>query len=77
MYVDAGAGLLYTSSDVPDHGSSFNFTPQAGIGFTFDIGQNNRLMIGGRWFHVSNANIYDENPGLDSAMLYVGINMPF
>ncbi len=77
MYVDGGAGLLYTSSDVPDHGSSFNFTPQAGIGFTYDIGHNNRLMFGGRWHHVSNANIYDENPGLDSIMVYAGINMPF
>lgn len=77
MYFDGGAGMLGTSSDVPDHGSSFNFTPQAGFGFTFDVGGDNRLMTGLRWYHISNANIYEENPGRDHICLYAGLSIPF
>jgi hypothetical protein len=76
-YLDGGAGLLGTTDDVPDNGSSFNFTPQAGAGLTFDIGKNNRLMTGVRWQHISNANLYEDNPGRDSVMVYIGISMPF
>lgn len=77
MFVEGGAGLLRTSNDVPSDGSAFNFTPQAGLGFTFDIGNNNRWMIGTRWHHISNANTYSSNPGRDSIMIWTGISFPY
>lgn len=77
MYFDGGAGLLGTTNDVPFNGSSFNFTPQAGLGFTFDLGDSNRLMVGMRWHHISNAHTYEHNPGRDSVMAYVGLSIPF
>ena len=77
LYIDGGAGMLLTTDDVPDDGSSFNFTPQAGLGASFDIGNNNRLMVGARWHHISNANLYDENPGRDSIVGYLAVSMPF
>lgn len=77
MYLDGGAGLLGSSSDVPENGSSFNFTPQAGVGITYDVGNDNRIMVGVRWHHVSNGHTYEHNPGRDSAMLYLGLSMPF
>jgi lipid A 3-O-deacylase len=77
MFMECGAGLLRTSNDVPSDGSSFNFTPQAGLGFTFDIGNNNRWIIGTRWYHMSNANTYASNPGRDSFMIWTGISFPY
>ncbi len=77
MFIEGGAGLLRTSNDVPSDGSSFNFTPQAGLGFTFDIGNNNRWIIGTRWHHISNANTYSSNPGRDSIMIWTGISFPY
>jgi lipid A 3-O-deacylase len=77
MYLDGGAGLLLTANDVPDDGSSFNFTPQAGLGFSFALSDDIRLMTGVRWHHISNANTYEENPGRDSVMGYVGVSFPF
>lgn len=77
VYFDGGAGMLLTSDDVPFDGSSFNFTPQFGIGASFDLGDDTRLYFGGRWFHVSNARLYDANPGADYAMLYVMLGWPF
>jgi hypothetical protein len=77
LYLDGGAGVLVSDQDVPANGSSFNFTPQIGVGASFDIGGDLRLMVGGRWHHISNANLYDENPGRDSILGYVALSFPF
>ena len=77
IYGDFGIGLLGSSSNVPDDGSEFNFTPQAGLGVTWDIGNDNRWYAGVRWHHISNASLYENNPGRDSILVYTGINFPF
>lgn len=76
LYIDGGAGVLGSTDDVPSDGSPFNFTPQAGIGATVGLENNRRLMVGVRWHHISNANTFDDNPGRDSIMGYVGLNLP-
>ncbi|MBM43904.1 MAG: hypothetical protein CMJ36_02675 [Phycisphaerae bacterium] len=77
IYADAGVGLLGTTDEVPPGGSEFNFTPQAGLGVTWDVGNNNRWFVGVRWHHISNAGLYSDNPGRDSIYVYTGLNMPF
>jgi hypothetical protein len=77
MFLEGGAGLLRTSENVPTGGSKFNFTPQAGVGFTFDVGNNNRIITGVKWHHISNANTYATNPGRDSIMVWGGMSFPF
>jgi hypothetical protein len=80
IYGEAGAGLLGSTDDVPAHGTSFNFTPQLGAGFTFDLDGNpggSRLFTGIRWFHISNANTFEDNPAVDFTMLHATIAFPF
>ena len=77
MFMEGGAGLLRTTNHVPADGSSFNFTPQAGLGMSFDIGNHNRWLIGVKWHHISNANTYNTNPGRDSIMVWTGISFPY
>ncbi|NNF41773.1 MAG: acyloxyacyl hydrolase [Phycisphaerales bacterium] len=77
LYFDGGVGLWYTNEKVPVDGSEFNFTPQAGLGLTFEVTSTTRVMTGVRWHHVSNANTADNNPGRDSWMAYVGVTFPF
>ena len=87
MFMDAGGGVLLTTEKVPDRvitpgnidtgGSRFNFTPQAGMGFTFDIGNNRRFITGLRWYHISNANTFERNSGRDHIYLHFGVSMPF
>lgn len=77
LFADGGVGLLGTTKNVPIDGSEFNFTPQVGGGITFDIGNNNRWVIGARWHHISNAGLYSDNPGRDNIYVYTGINFPF
>lgn len=77
FFLDAGAGAQYTNEDVPRLGSKFNWTPQAGLGVSFDVGRDTRILLGCRWHHQSNANIFDTNPGRDSFLGYVELNFPF
>ncbi len=75
LYIDGGAGILWTTNEVPNSGSSFNFTPQVGGGATIRIADESHLMLGVRWHHISNADLYEKNPGRDSIMGYVGLNL--
>jgi len=77
IYADAGAGLLLTTENVPSKGSSFNFTPQVGMGFSFEVSRDVRMLAGIRWHHISNANLYDENPGRDNVLIYAGLSFPY
>ena len=77
FFLEGGAGLLFTQDNVPSDGSDFNFTPQAGFGFSFDTGESARWLIGLRWHHISNANTHRSNSSRDSLMLWAGITFPF
>lgn len=77
IFGDFGCGLLGTNHSVPSDGSQFNFTPQAGVGATFDIGSDRRWVLGVKWHHISNASLYANNPGRDSVVIYTGLNLPF
>jgi lipid A 3-O-deacylase len=76
LFFDGGAGIIGMTNKVPTGGSDFNFTPQVGGGATIRIAEQKRLMLGLRWHHISNADTFDKNPGLDSIMGYVGIILP-
>jgi len=76
FFIGGGAGVMNTTSDVPEKGASFNFTPQAGVGTTFALKNNRRLLVGLNWHHISHADLFGANPGRDSIMGYVGIDFP-
>jgi lipid A 3-O-deacylase len=76
LFVEGGVGALVTGKNVPIGGSDFNFTPRAGVGFTHELDDGARLVVAFRWYHISNANTYPENPGRDSAMVWVGWSWP-
>lgn len=77
LYGDAGCGVIGTTAPAPSNGTSFNFTPQVGGGVSFAIADDVRLMIGARWYHISNANTGESNPGRNSLMGYVMLSFPF
>lgn len=77
VYTDFGCGFIWSTESVPSNGSDFNFTPRIGIGGSFEVVDNLRVMTGIRWFHISNANTSTPNPGRDSLELYAGISIPF
>lgn len=81
LFADVGIGVLVSTDNVPSSGTSFDFTPRAGIGFTYELDSRSgtRLEGGLMWAHISNARIHDadNNPGRDSAMLYLGVMIPY
>ena len=76
LFIDGGAGVMGTTSDVPSKGASFNFTPQAGAGVNIKLKEQRRLMLGLRWHHISHADLFGANPGRDSIMGYIGLQFP-
>jgi hypothetical protein len=74
-YIDAGIGVMFSADDIPQDGTSFNFTPRAGTGFTYQISEDWRLVAGLRWSHISNARIFgdDDNPSSDGVMFSIGL----
>lgn len=80
VYADIGIGMVFSDEDVPPGGTKYNFTPRAGLGATFALGDSGtRLDLGVRWHHISNASTSgtDDNPSRDGVMIYAGVMFPF
>lgn len=80
VFADAGIGMLFASEAVPEDGTDVDFTPRLGVGFTRALDdRGDRLQVGLRWHHISNARITGDmrNPSRDALLLYVGIEFPF
>jgi hypothetical protein len=77
IYGDVGVGFVVTGEDVPPDTSQFNFTPRAGVGASFAIDDYSRVLMGVRWFHVSNAQTASNNPGIDALQVYAGLSFAF
>jgi hypothetical protein len=77
IFGEAGVGFALFSEEVPPGGSNFNFAPQVGVGASFDVGDDTRLLVGVRWLHLSNARTTDTNEGIDSMLIYAGLSWGF
>jgi hypothetical protein len=79
-FAHVGAGLLVTDEHVPVDGSSVNFLPRAGVGYTRLIRDDGtRFVANLRWAHVSNGRLLsgDQNPGTDGFSISAGVIIPF
>jgi len=73
-YFQLGAGMLFTSRDFPAGTSSFNFTPQAGIGGYWFAKPDRAVSFGVRYHHISNAGLSKPNPGHNALYFYGGLS---
>lgn len=77
VFADAGCGMMFTNEPVPNDGGRVNFTPRAGLGGTYALSDTVRLIGGLRWYHISNANTGESNPGWNALQVYGGVSLPF
>lgn len=79
LYLDIGIGVMLSPDDIPQDGTSFNFTPRLGVGTTFRISEDWRMVLGARWSHISNGRIFgdDDNPSSDGIMAHLGFTTSF
>ncbi len=72
-YVHAGAGLLWTSLDVPEIDRIFNFQLFVGIGWRQTRAKGPCLVFEFRNHHISNAGTAGKNLGINAATLLGGV----
>jgi len=69
LYLEGGAGIIQGLDNIPSpEGTYFNFTQHVGLGGKIILKDNMSLLLGGRYFHLSNASIKgsDRNPSIDA-----------
>ena len=67
-------GCLYFTEQVPvTNSSQYNFTFGGGIGGEYVSGGRS-ILFGYRYHHLSNGYTGNENPGIDSHILFVGVS---
>ena len=71
-YTELALGLCGSTDRVPPSGTALNFLVQAGVGIAVKTGKTWSTVVGWRWFHISNANFGENNPGVNFSILLVG-----
>jgi hypothetical protein len=71
-YIELGGGTLFTNHQVPTGTSRVNFTPGAALGVHF-LRERFNWSIELRYMHVSNANLAEPNPGINTIQLRLGL----
>jgi hypothetical protein len=72
-YFEIVAGAVFTTSNVPrGDTSSFNFVPKIGAGWQLFTGPRRSLDVSLQFWHLSNAFIGTENPGLNGVQFVIG-----
>lgn len=73
-FFEVTGGFLYFDSRIlGTQTTQFNFTFAPGAGVHLPLSRRMALVVGYKYHHLSNANLYRQNPGLDSQELYCGI----
>lgn len=72
-YAEAGIHAIYTDFRVEGQGLRFNFNPQAGVGVDIPRDDAPPLFLGLRAHHVSNGGLHEDNTGINSLLLMLGM----
>jgi Lipid A 3-O-deacylase (PagL) len=75
-FLTSGGGFLYFNHRMFGTTQQFNFTAQLGGGVQlFTSSRRTAIDLGYKYHHISNANLGNQNPGLDSHMFFVGLSL--
>lgn len=73
-YATISAGLLRFNREVPvDGAATLNITADVGAGAAIALPGKLSLMLGYKFYHISNGGSAAQNPGLDSHMVVIGL----
>ncbi len=71
-YIEGGINAIYTDWRVEAQGSNVNFNPQAGVETEFSLGSGPLFLAVVRLHHISNADLDDDNRGVNSVVFVIG-----
>lgn len=74
-FLTSAGGFLYVNHQMFGQ-TNFNFTAQLGGGVQlFTANRRTSLDLGYKYHHISNANLGNQNPGMDSHMVFIGLSL--
>jgi lipid A 3-O-deacylase len=76
-FINGGVGIAYTNIGGPDLSDGFQFSVQVGAGVHYFFREDTALTLQYRWFHLSNAGLNRPNTGLNSQIIYTGLERFF
>jgi opacity protein-like surface antigen len=72
-FVQASAGFIFSKKPIPiPESPSYNFAADFGGGLMYSVTKRQTVNFGYRYFHISNMNIGEINPGYNANVFYVG-----
>ena len=75
-YITSSGGFMLLENPFPDErGTRFNFTFGAGTGIEIFVRPDFSISLGYRYYHLSNGESGQINPGIDSNSMYVAITL--
>ena len=77
LFGEAGVGFSAFDGRVPDDGTSVDFTPRAAIGAHIALDATTALSARVGWLHLSNAQTGENNPGIDTLAVSLGLHIAF
>ena len=79
IYFDGGGSRIFSNTAVPEFGTTYNYIGRIGGGATIHLLDNVHLMLGARYFHLSNGDIHGRinNPSYDGIESYAGLVFTF
>jgi opacity protein-like surface antigen len=72
-FVNTGGGFLYFNRQMFG-ATQLNFTAQLGAGVQVFTSKHRSIDLGYKYHHISNANLGNINPGMDSHVLFIGVS---
>lgn len=74
-FVRLGVGFLFTNKPVPvPESPNYNFIGDFGGGLMYNVQRRQTISLGYRYFHISNMNIGEINPGYNANIFYIGFS---
>jgi hypothetical protein len=67
-----GMSLVVYSREFPETGTHVNIGTNIGIGIEYPI-NNYKAFTTLKWYHTSNGDVYENNPGLNTAGIIIGL----
>lgn len=72
-YVQTSAGFIFTGKPIPvPESPNYNFSGDFGGGLMYSLNRKHTVNFGYRYFHISNMNIGEINPGYNANIFYIG-----
>lgn len=75
-FIDTSGGMLVFNDPFPDmRGKKFNYTLGLGGGVEYLLNSNSSLSFGYKYYHISNGERGQVNPGIDSSFFYLAFTI--